>query len=253
MADAGPLIRKLENFAPLRGDDKRALDALAVREVKCYDAREDVIHDGDRPGHVHVVLDGFACRYKTLEDGRRQITAYFVPGDFCDLHVFVLRAMDHSIGALTPCTVSLVPREAVLDLLARPALARALWWATLVDEAVLREWVVNLGRRDARERVGHVLCELHMRLRAVGLADGDACELPLTQTELADTLGLSTAHINRTLQQLRAEGLIELRGKRLTILDAARLRETALFDPNYLHLDREGGGRNARGDAGRRG
>lgn len=243
MADAGPLIRKLENFSPLSADDKRALDALAAREVRRYGPHEDVIHDRDRPDHVHVVLDGFACRYKTLEDGRRQITAYFVPGDLCDLHVFVLRAMDHSIGALTPCTVSLVPRGAVLDLLARPALARALWWATLVDEAVLREWVVNLGRRDAFERVGHTLCELHLRLQAVGPVEGGVCELPLTQFELADTFGLSAAHVNRTLQRLRAEGYIESRGKRLTILDAGRLREAALFDPNYLHLDREGVGR----------
>lgn len=248
MADAGPLIRKLENFAPLCGDDKRALDALVAREVKRYGAREDVIHDGDRPEHVHVVLDGFACRYKTLEDGRRQVTAYFVPGDFCDLHVFILCAMDHSIGALTPCTVSLVPRGAVLGLLARPALARALWWATLVDEAVLREWVVNVGRRDAHERVGHVLCELHLRLQAVGLADGGACELPLTQADLADALGLSIVHVDRTFQRLRAEGLIELRGKHLTILDAARLRQAALFDPNYLHLGREGEGRNSGGN-----
>lgn len=251
MADAGPLIRKLENFAPLCGDDKRALDALMAREVRRYGAHEDIIHDGDRPDRVHVVLDGFACRYKMLEDGRRQITAFFVPGDFCDLHVFILRTMDHSIGALTPCTVSLVPREAVLGLLDRPSLARALWWATLVDEAVLREWVVSVGRRDARERVGHVLCELHMRLRAVGLADGGACELPLTQVELADALGLSGVHVNRTLQELRAEGLIELRGKRLMILDAARLRRAARFDPNYLHLDREGVGRD--GDGGGRG
>jgi CRP-like cAMP-binding protein len=229
------LSRKLENFAALSLDDKRFLDEVTrtSREVR---AREDLISEGDAPGHVHLILEGFACRYKITPGGGRQIIAYLVPGDFCDLHVFILKAMDHAIATLTPCRVVDIPRATVLDMTERPALARALWWATLVDEAVAREWLVNIGRREAPERIAHMLCELLFRLRAVGLANGDSYELPITQGELADTVGLSSVHVNRSLQALREAGLISLKDRRLVILDAKRLTEFGGFDPNYLHL-----------------
>lgn len=229
------LTRKLENFAELSEKDRRFLDEVTAtdREVG---PRQDLISEGDRPDHVHLVLEGFACRYKLTADGARQIMAYLVPGDFCDLHVFILTEMDHSIATLSPCRIVDIPRRTVLEMTERPAVARALWWAALVDEAVLREWLVNMGRREAPERIAHLLCEVLLRLRAVGLADSDSCELPITQGELADTVGLSTVHVNRSLQALRDAGLITLRGGRLVILDAKRLTEFGGFNPNYLHL-----------------
>ena len=138
------------------------------------------------------MLSGWAARYKLLPDGTRQITAFLIPGDFCDLHVTILREMDHGILALSPATIAYIPHQAMQDLpLNRPALARALWWATLVDEAVLRAWIVTIGRRDAHEGVAHLLCELHARMRNVGLVEEGAFSLPLTQEELADALGLT--------------------------------------------------------------
>lgn len=238
---ANPLIRKLEQFTRLSAEDKRALERAAACKVRRIGTREDIIHEGDAPREVNVILEGWACRYKTLEDGRRQIMAYFVPGDLCDLNIFILRQMDHSIGTLSPVTLAEIPRDAVEHLLdSHSRISRALWWATLVNEAIEREWVVNLGQRTAFERLGHLLCELFVRLRAVDLTRGNSCDFPVTQAELADTLGLSTVHVNRTLQELRAAGLIVLQGRTLTIPDLGALQEASLFNPNYLHLNREG-------------
>jgi len=186
-------------------------------------------------------------RYKLLPDGGRQIMAYLVPGDFCDLHVSILGEMDHGIGALSACEVAYISRRTVEDLTTnRPAITRALWWATLVDEGTLREWLVNMGRRPADQQMAHLFCELLVRLQSVGLATQTSYEFPLTQAELADTLGVSDVHVNRMLQQLRADGLITLQGKRLTIPDVERLHEFAGFDPNYLHLTKRRGNGNDR-------
>jgi CRP-like cAMP-binding protein len=229
------LTRKLENLAALSEDDKRLLDDVigAPRKV---DARTDLIREGDAPDNVHLILDGFACRYKLTSEGERQIMAYLVPGDFCDLHVAILKRMDHGIATLSPCRVVEIPFARIDELTVRPAIARALWWATLVDEAVLREWLVNIGRREAPQALAHLLAELLFRLRAVGLAEGDSYELPLTQQELGDTLGLSTVHVNRSLHVLRTENLITLKNKSVTILDTESLFEFSGFNANYLHL-----------------
>ena len=183
------LTRKLEAFAPLPEADKRLLDDV-IQEPQEVGPREDLIREGEAPTDVNLILEGFACRYKVLADGTRQIMAYLVPGDFCDLHVFILKEMDHSIATLSRCTVVKIPRQRILELTERPAIARAFWWAALVDEATLREWLVNIGARPAEQRVAHLLCELLVRLRVVGLADGGQYELPLTQKELGDTTGL---------------------------------------------------------------
>jgi CRP-like cAMP-binding protein len=164
-----------------------------------------------------------------------------VPGDFCDLHVFILKEMDHSIATLSRCTVVKIPRQCILELTERPAIARALWWAALVDEATLREWLVNIGARPAEQRLAHLLCELLSRLRVVGLADGGQYELPVTQQELGDTTGMSNVHVNRVLQRLRRDGLITLKDKNLVILDVNRLNAFSGFTPNYLHLDGQNG------------
>ena len=220
-----------------------SLDEAAVREL-CSDVREvgarrDIISEGDKPEHVHVILEGWAARYKVLPDGSRQIVAFLVPGDFCDLHVTILRQMDHGIVALTPAKVAFVPHKVIEELpLDRPALGRALWRATLVDEAVLRSWIVSVGRRDALTRIAHLFCELHARLALVGLADDGEFELPLTQEVIADATGLTPVHVNRMLQQLRADDLIVLESGFVTIPDVPALRNVAGFDPNYLHRER---------------
>jgi CRP-like cAMP-binding protein len=230
-----PLTQKLENFAPLSSDDRRFLAEIA-RPGRSVAARTDIIREGERPDNVRLVLEGFACRYKILPAGKRHIMAYLVPGDLCDIHVFILKEMDHSIGTLSACRVVDIPRPRILEMLERPAIARALWWSALVDEATLRELLVNIGRRTAEQRLGHLLCELLMRLQTVGLTNGNSYELPLTQSDVAETMGLSFVHVNRVFQRLRASGLITLRSKRLVITDTEALKAFSEFNPNYLHL-----------------
>jgi CRP-like cAMP-binding protein len=185
-------------------------------------------------------MRGFACRYKVLESGLRHITGFLVPGDMCDFHVTILGQMDHSVAALSDCTIVDLTPEAVALLTSHPQILRALWWSTLVNEAVLRAWLVNIGGRPAAQRMAHLLCEWITRLDAIGLAENGACPLPLTQEDLGQTLGLSGVHANRTLQQLRRRGLVTVRGKTLTVLDMARLMAFAEFDPAYLQLGARG-------------
>jgi len=234
------LIRKLEAFGPLDASDKQLLDDV-IGTSRIVGPHLDLAQEGDAPRDVHLILQGFACRYKILPKGRRHIVAYLVPGDFCDLHVFILKEMDHSIGTLSPCTVVDIPRSRILKLTERPRILRALWWAALVDEATLREWLVNIGARDGLHRVAHLLCELLLRLQLVGLANGNTFELPLTQAELGETMGLSTVHMNRVIRELRAKELITFKAQQLVILDVARLKKFSGFNPNYLHLGEQNG------------
>lgn len=231
------LIRKLENFTPLGEEDRNAL-LQATAETRLVPARTDLIREGDAPDDVFLIVEGFACRYKINGEGERQIMAYLVPGDFCDLHVFILEAMDHSIGTLSECRVVTIPRATILSLLERPAIARAFWWATLVDEGTLREWLVNVGSREANQRVAHLFCEIHMRLASVGLVSDGRFTLPLTQAELGDTMGLSNVHVNRTLQELRASGMLTISRSAIEILDLPKLQAYADFNFNYLHLSK---------------
>ena len=231
-----PVIRKLEAIEPLTDTERRKVAEL-IRDVGDVDRKADIIADGDSPEFVHLILDGWAARYKVLHDGSRRITAFLIPGDFCDLHITILEAMDHGIVALTDCRVAYI-EQAAIDEITRstPVLTRALWRATLVDEAVLRQWLVNAGRRNAFEAVGHLLCELHLRMKIVGLAEGDILDLPITQEELADATGMTPVHINRTLQRLRKDGLIELGSGTLYVPDVQALRRSCDFDSAYLHL-----------------
>ena len=231
-------LAKLNAFADLTSEDRAALVALPARTVRRR-AGEELIREGDRPEHVHLLVEGWACRYKLLPDGSRQIVAYLIPGDLCDIHVFILRTMDHGIALLSDATVGLIEPQAMLDVLdTRPRVARALYWATLVDEAISREWLLNVSRREPYERVAHLFCEMWMRMTTVGLVTDDRFALPLTQAELGDTVGLTPVTVNRVLQKLRAEALITLKGGELEILDMGRLKQVAGFDDNYLHLHR---------------
>ena len=229
------LIRKIERLSPLSQEDK-ALVALATEKSYRVGPHRDIMVEGQAPNDVHLIVSGMACRQKVTETGNRQIVAYLLPGDFCDLHVFILDQMDHTITSLTECQVVDIPRDTVLRLTERPAIARALWWATLVDEGTLREALVNIGQRHAEERMAHFLCEMLTRLDAVGLVADNSFELHVTQLDLGDTLGLSTVHINRTLQRLRSRNLVLVDRKRVTILDPKALKASCGFNPNYLHL-----------------
>jgi CRP-like cAMP-binding protein len=235
------LIAKLERFTRLSADDKAMLGRLASERVRQIGPRQDIIREGEEPIDVNLVLSGWAYRHKHLEDGRRQIIAYFLPGDLCDHNVSVLREMDHSVSTITPVTIAAVSRE-TLDKITinHPRITQALWWESLVTSAIQREWTVNLGQRSATERMAHLLCELFLRLQAVNLVDGNRCEFPITQAELADATGLSPVHVNRTLQELRAAGVIELKSRTLIIPDLGTLMRMSLFNSNYLHLGHEG-------------
>jgi CRP-like cAMP-binding protein len=243
MSDSGlihALVRKLEMFTELSDEERRALYE-AVGPVRSFGSHEDLIREGDQSTGVPVVISGFACRHKMLPDGRRQIIGYFLPGDMCDARVFILRKMDHTISTLSPTTICVLPRDAILELTSRhPRITRAFWWNTLVEEAIVRQWLVNVGQRTALERLAHLFCEIYVRLQVVGLATPAGCELPVTQSELADTVALSTVHVNRTLKELRRVGLVSMSSKSLIIHDLPGLRALAMFDPGYLHLDGEG-------------
>jgi CRP-like cAMP-binding protein len=229
------LIQKLQHFRNLSVEDREAIERL-ITSVQDFAPRQDITSQGDKPSHVHLLLEGWACRYKVLSEGERHIMAYLIPGDLCDVHVALLERMDHSIAALSSCKVAMIPvraMEAIME--ERQHVARALWWATLLDEAILREWLVTLGARPADQRVAHLLCEMLLRSRAVGLTTDDSFELPLTQQELADTMGISIVHMNRTLKVLRDNKLIAIEGTKMAIKDTAKLMEFAEFDPTYLH------------------
>lgn len=236
-----PLVIKLGHFARLATADAAMIERISTNQVRTFEPHEDIIQEGERPEHINLILSGWACRYKILEDGRRQVIAFFLPGDLCDLNVFVLRQMDHSIGSITRVTLSEISQSGFDELMcAHPRVTRALWWESLVNSATQREWAVNLGQRDAIERIAHLFCELFLRLQSAGFAWSHSIEMPLTQVELGDATGLSSVHVNRTLQVLRNSGLIVLKGRILTIPDFDALKEVALFNANYLHLDREG-------------
>jgi CRP-like cAMP-binding protein len=238
---SGPAVAsKLEAFTKLSADDHAALSRVS-QNFRFVDARRDLIAEGDKPRYVHLVMDGWACRYKQLPDGKRQIVSIFVPGDFCDVNVYILKEMDHSIGAITRLKVAMITPEEMAALTAeRPRVTQALWWHELVTTAIQREWTLNIGQRSAYERIAHLLVELYLRLKTVGRANEGRCDFPLTQNDLADATGLTAVHVNRTLQELRKDGLIELERKQLRVIDMQRLKDVAMFNANYLHLDHEG-------------
>jgi CRP-like cAMP-binding protein len=231
------LLRKLERFCPISEEEQRTLMS-AISAERVFAPGEDLIHEHRQTEGVFVIVDGFACRYKLLPNGRRQIVGFLLPGDMCDLRVFLLRRMDHSIAALGPVSALQIPPDAALGLLeSSTRLTRALWWSTVVEDSITREWIVNVGYRSAFERVAHLFCEIFWRLESVGLARDNQCHLPLTQIELGDTLALSSVHINRTLMGMRRANLVNLHRGHLELLNRPALELAAGFDPTYLHLE----------------
>ncbi len=234
-----PLIHKLEQRDTLSDEEKRVLNRAISRVVE-FRADVDIVREYDRPTESILLLEGFASRYKLLPNGKRQITAIHVPGDFVDLHNFTLKRMDHSVLALTACKAAMVPHAALREITeSQPHLTRLLWLNTSMDGAIHQQWLVNLGRQDARGKLAHLICELFLRLQVVGQTEGQSFRLPITQAELGDALGLSTVHINRTLQDLRGDGLLTWTRDLVVIEDWDRLQEVAQFDPAYLNLEHE--------------
>ncbi len=201
-----PLIRKLNSIFTLTDDERRALEGLPM-QVAVLKENQDIVREGDSPSRCCLLLSGFACTYKVTGEGRRQIMAFNIAGDVPDLQSLHLKVLDNSVGTITPCRVGFIPHEALHDICAR------------------------------HPPIAHLLCEMLVRLKAVSLAEDHSCDLPITQAEYGDALGLSTVHVNRVFQALRADGLIETRGTQVNIPDWERLRQAGEFDPAYLHLE----------------
>ena len=236
---ANPLTMKLEQFTSFDPEERQRLDQLLGYPKKTYGRGETIIQEGEKVDDVHLVLNGLAARSKTLRSGDRQFMAFLVPGDLCDVEVFILEGMDHDIVALSDTTCVLIPAKIIEGLLTESTkLTKALWWSTMSDSAILREWIVDHGSRDSLERIAHLMCEMLIRYRIIGETTDDSFPFLINQEELADATGMSPVHVNRMLQQLRGQDLIELSGQVLTILDPKGLQRVAKYDSTYLHLIR---------------
>lgn len=234
-----PWTMKMEQFTAFSEEERCRLDDLIMAKQRKHGAREDIIADGTHSDYCHVLLTGLACRYKILPDGERQIMAFLVPGDLCDAEIFILKEMDHSVGTLTSSTTAMIHSSEMKKLLREvSSMSEALWWGTMTDLGVLRERIIDHGRRDATERIAHLLYEMLVRYRVVGKTENEALDFPITQNDLADATGLTPSHVNRVLQRFREDGLIELRQRTLTITNPQRLKEIGQFNAKYLHLDR---------------
>ena len=233
----GPLVRRWSRHSSLTPSDRDAIIALPyVRKTFAKDAY--MVREGQRTHECSLLLRGFAYRQKLLSNGSRQIISIHIPTEFVDLQNGILGVADHSVQSLDRCEAAIIPRDALLEIAARrPALRMAMWIDTLIDASIFREWVVNVGRRDARARIAHLLCELVFRLEKIGLGRGGMYDFPLTQEQLADCTGLTAVHTNRTLQSLRKDGLIQLNAKSLSILDWEGLQTVGDFDEIYLHQE----------------
>ncbi|MET1113030.1 MAG: Crp/Fnr family transcriptional regulator [Allosphingosinicella sp.] len=232
------LLRKLEAHSTLDEDDRRAILALPST-LKALDAQAYLVREGDAPGACAVVASGFACRHKQTADGARQIVALHIPGDPLDLQGLFLDVADHSVQMLTRAELAMIPRTILQGLIrARPGVGRAFLVLTLVEDSILREWVLNIGRRGAAARLAPFRCARGGRLEAQGLAGGDGYELPMTQEQLGDALGLTPVHVNRTLRVLESLGFVERQRRRVRIADWRRMRDYGDFNPRYLHLGR---------------
>jgi CRP-like cAMP-binding protein len=231
------MIRKMESVFAVTDDERQALETLPM-QLAVIKADQDIVRIGDRPSRCCLILSGFACTYKVTAEGKRQIVSFNLPGDIPDLQSLHLKVLDTSIATISTCRVGFITHEALRDICDRyPRITAAFWREALIDAAIFREWVLNVGRREAYTRMAQVLCELLVRLRAVGLVEDHVCDLPITQGEFADALGVSNVHVNRVLQQMRADGLIETKGTQLKIPDWDRLKQVGEFDPTYLHLE----------------
>lgn len=233
-----PMLKKLQLWVPLAPEDCAAILALP-HTIRHLQAHNFIAREGERPTHSCLLLSGYAFRHKVAGNGGRQIFSLHMRGDVVDLHNSILRRADHNVEALTAVEVALIPVEAIRDIAAdRPQVGQAMWYETLVEAAIFREWTLNVGRRDARARTAHLLCEFALRLEVAGLGQASEFDLPMTQEQLADALSLTSVHVNRTLRYLAEEGWITRTKRNLRIVDFRQLARVGDFDPDYLHLER---------------
>jgi CRP-like cAMP-binding protein len=233
------LIRRLDTITSLSDQEKNGIFNLPAKFADLR-ADVDIVREGDRPLQCCLLVDGFLSRYKILPDGKRQILAFYVPGDMPDLLSLHIDVMDHNLATMVPSRVCYIPHDAIRKLIEEnPGIGNAFWRDTLIDTSVFREWIVNVGSRDACSRIAHLLCEMFFKLKVVGLTNGNSFHFPITQIEIGEATGLSTVHVNRSIMDLRRDGLITLEKGRCTILDLERLEQAGMFDSNYLHLKNE--------------
>lgn len=231
-------LKKLRQRTEISSEEERAI-RNSVAETRKLPADMVAIHSGERLNSSLMLLDGWMARSKDLQSGERQVTELHVAGDFADLHAYTLKCLEHDVLTMSDCTVAVLPHDRLKEIFERhPRLARIYWFVTNVDAAIHREWALSLGQRSAISRMALLFCELHARLEAVGRTNGKGYQFPLTQRELAECLGLTVVHANRTLQELRRRGLVELENRHLTIRDRRGLEGVAEFDPAYLYLDK---------------
>ena len=231
-------LKKLRVRDDIDENEERAIRAM-ISEVREFPQDRVVVRRRQEINESLLLLEGWAARTKDLRDGGRQISELAFAGDFTDLHGFTLKRLDHNIATITPCRFAVAPHERVQATLERhPHLARLYWMMTNIDGSIHREWTVSLGRRTAQSRMAHLFCEMLERLRVVGMADDDSYDFPLTQQEFGECLGLTSVHVNRTLQALRRQGLVRVENKRVTILDLPGLKSLGEFDPDYLYLEK---------------
>ena len=236
----GHLVERLAYRTKLSEDDRAAILALPFT-TRAVERNQFIVRERDLATHTCVMLRGYSIRSKLVKTGHRQIVAVHMRGDVVDLECSLLRVADHSVQMLTPGKVAMIPRDEIIRLtMERPSVAHAMWVDTLVDGSIFREWIANVGRRDARTRIAHILCEFAIRLRLAGLGENNRYEMPMTQEQLADATGMTSVHVNRTLRGLEEEGLVERPHPRaIWIGDWRRLAEVGDFDTGYLHLREE--------------
>ena len=229
------LVRKLVRLAPLTADDAQAVLSLSWRQSSSV-AHDYLVREGSIPKECCLLIDGFACRSKLAADGGRQIVSFHIAGDMLDLQHLYLERADHDVQAVTPVTLAWVRIPELQALIAeRPLIGQAFWRDALIDAAIFREWVLNVGRRDAKTRIAHMLCEFVARCEAAGLGPAEGTAIPFTQVEIADATGLTPVHVNRMLKELSAEGAVRRVDQQLRVQDWAELRRAASFDRAYLH------------------
>ena len=232
-----PMLRKLQLWTPLDESDQAAVLSLpcTVRKLR---AHEFVVREDDKPRHACLLISGFAYRHKIAGNGGRQIFSIHMKGDVVDLHNSLLRRADHNVQAMTDIEAAFIPVSAIDGIVvSHPAVGKAIWYETLVDASIFREWTLNVGRRDARTRTAHMLCEFALRLKVAGLGERMNYELPMTQDQLADALGLTSVHVNRTLRSLEIDGFIARSQRSVQIVDFQQLSRIGDFDARYLHLE----------------
>jgi CRP-like cAMP-binding protein len=229
------LIRKLSRLARLDEADKEAIRALPC-QVKSHDANDFLVSEGEQVVKCCLLLEGYACRHKEAGDGGRQIVSFHIPGDILDLQHLLLPRADHNVQTLTPARIAWIPAARIKALAHdRPNVGDALWRDVLIDASIFREWVLNVGRRDAKTRIAHMLCEFLARRQAAGLGSPERFELPISQEHIADATGLTSVHVNRMLHELARDGAIERHRRDLRIADWPRMQRVADFDAHYLH------------------